>query len=67
MEERLERYLWRMLDNAIVLARIGRVEDVGIVDVKTFEEAGVPTDDRGVVVYLAGGAEYKITIERHGE
>ncbi len=66
MEERLESFLWRMLDNAIVLARIGRVEDVGIVDVKTFEEAGVLAEGRGVVIYLVGGAEYKITIERHG-
>ena len=30
--------------------------------VQTFEEAGVPIEDRGLVVTMADGSEYQITI-----
>ena len=33
-----------------------------IAKVRTFEEAGVPIEDRGLVVTMADGSEYQITI-----
>ncbi len=33
-----------------------------ITSVQTFEEAGVPTDDRGLLVKMSDGSEYRITI-----
>jgi hypothetical protein len=35
-----------------------------ITSVRTFEEAGVPSEDRGLVVTMADGSEYQITIVR---
>jgi hypothetical protein len=33
-----------------------------IIRVQIFEEAGVPTEDRGLVVTMADGSEYRIVI-----
>jgi hypothetical protein len=33
-----------------------------ITSVRTFEEAGVPTEDRGLVVKMSDGSEYRVTI-----
>lgn len=33
-----------------------------ITGVQTFEEAGIPTEDRGLVVTMSDGSEYQITI-----
>ncbi len=33
-----------------------------ITSVRTFEEAGVPTEDRGLVVTMSDGSEYRVTI-----
>jgi hypothetical protein len=33
-----------------------------ITSVRTFEEAGVPTEDRGLLVTMSDGSEYRITI-----
>ncbi len=33
-----------------------------IVRVQTFEEAGVPIEDRGLVVTMSDGSEYQVTI-----
>ena len=35
-----------------------------ITDVRTFEEAGVPSEDRGLVVTMSDGSEYQLTIVR---
>jgi hypothetical protein len=35
-----------------------------ITSVRTFEEAGVPSEDRGLVVTMADGSEYQIMIVR---
>ena len=35
-----------------------------IAKVRTFEEAGVPTGERGLVVTMSDGSEYHITITR---
>ena len=35
-----------------------------ITSVRTFEEAGVPSGDRGLVVTMSDGTEYQITIVR---
>jgi hypothetical protein len=35
-----------------------------ITSVRTFEEAGVPSEDRGLVVTMSDGTEYQITIVR---
>jgi hypothetical protein len=33
-----------------------------ITSVQTFEEAGVPSEDRGLVVTMSDGSEYQLTI-----
>ena len=33
-----------------------------IIKVQTFTEAGVPTEDRGLVVTVSDGSEYQVTI-----
>jgi hypothetical protein len=33
-----------------------------ITSVQTFEEAGVPTEDRGLVVTMSDGSQFQITI-----
>ncbi len=33
-----------------------------ITSVRTFEEAGAPTEDRGLLVAMSDGSEYRITI-----
>ena len=33
-----------------------------ITSVRTFEEAGVPAEDRGLLVTMSDGSEYRITI-----
>ncbi len=33
-----------------------------VTSVQTFEEAGVPTEDRGLVVTMSDGSEYRVTI-----
>ena len=33
-----------------------------ITSVRTFEEAGVPTEDRGLVVTMSDGSEYQLII-----
>ena len=38
-----------------------------ITSVQTFEEAGVPGEDRGLVVTMADGSEFQITIVRSQE
>ena len=35
-----------------------------ITDVRTFEEAGVPSEERGLVVTMSDGSEFRITISR---
>ncbi len=35
-----------------------------ITDVRTFEEAGVPSEERGLVVTMSDGSEFEITIVR---
>jgi len=35
-----------------------------ITSVRTFEEAGVPGEDRGLVITMADGSEFRITIVR---
>ena len=35
-----------------------------ITDVRTFEEAGVPSEERGLVVTMSDGSEFQITIVR---
>lgn len=35
-----------------------------ITNVLTFEEAGVPTEDRGLVVKMSDGSEFQLTIAR---
>ena len=35
-----------------------------ITDVRTFEEAGVPSEDRGLVLTMSDGSEYQLTIVR---
>jgi hypothetical protein len=35
-----------------------------ITDVRTFEEAGVPSEQRGLVVTMSDGSEFEITIVR---
>src|SRR5829696_6714540 len=35
-----------------------------ITEVKTFEEAGVPSEQRGIVVTMSDGSEFEITIVR---
>ena len=38
-----------------------------ISSVQTFEEAGVPSEDRGLVVTMSDGSEYQITIVKSRE
>jgi hypothetical protein len=38
-----------------------------ISSVRTFEEAGVPSEDRGLVVTMSDGSEYQITIVKSRE
>ena len=33
-----------------------------VTSVQTFEEAGVPSEDRGLVVTMSDGSEYQLTI-----
>ena len=35
-----------------------------ITDVRTFQEAGVPSEERGLVVTMSDGSEFQITIAR---
>ncbi len=35
-----------------------------ITSVRTFEEAGVPGEERGLVITMADGSEFRITIVR---
>jgi hypothetical protein len=35
-----------------------------VTDVRTFEEAGVPSEERGLVVTMSDGSEFQITIVR---
>jgi hypothetical protein len=35
-----------------------------ITSVRTFEEAGGPTEDKGLIVTLSDGSEYQITIAK---
>ncbi len=35
-----------------------------ITSVRTFEEAGVPSEDKGLVVTMSDGSEFQITIVR---
>lgn len=35
-----------------------------ITSVRTFEEAGVPSEERGLVITMADGSEFRITIVR---
>ena len=35
-----------------------------IAKVRTFEEAGVPTEKRGLVVTMSDGSEYRVTIAK---
>ena len=35
-----------------------------ITDVRTFEEAGVSSEDKGLVVTMSDGSEYQLTIVR---
>ena len=35
-----------------------------ITKVRTFEEAGVPSEDRGLVVTMSDGSEYQLTIAK---
>ncbi len=35
-----------------------------ITSVRTFEEAGVPSEDKGLVVTMSDGSEFRITIVR---
>ena len=35
-----------------------------ITNVRTFEEAGVPSEDRGLVVTMSDGSEYQLTIAK---
>ncbi len=38
-----------------------------ITSVQTFEQAGVPSEDRGLVVTMADGSEFQITIVKSQE
>jgi hypothetical protein len=35
-----------------------------IAKVRTFEEAGVPTEERGLIVTMYDGSEYQVTIAK---
>ena len=63
-EQQLEQYLRRVLDDTIAEARNGHGEDIGIWDVKTFEEVDAPTTLRGLVVIMRDGSEYHLSIMR---
>ncbi len=64
--QQLEHYLWRTLDENIALARIGEDEDVGLVKVRTFEQAGMPSPYHGLVVRMRDGSEYQLPIVPSG-
>ncbi len=38
-----------------------------ITNVQTFEEAGVPSEERGLIVTMSDGSEYQITIVKRRE
>ena len=63
-EQQLEQYLRRVLDYATAEARNGHGEDIGIWDVKTFEEVDAPTTLRGLVVIMRDRSEYHLSIMR---
>ena len=60
--QQLEHYLWSTLEENIALARVGEDEDIGLGDVQTFEQAGVPSPYHGLVVHMRDGSEYQLPI-----
>ena len=60
--QQLEEYLWRALDENIALARVGEDEDIGLVAVQTFEQAGIRSPYHGLVVRMCDGSEYQLPI-----
>lgn len=62
VEQQLENSLWRIVDASIGDAMVGRVEDAGITSVETFEEAGVESLWRGLVISMQDGSKYHLPI-----
>ena len=60
--QQLEESLRHALDENIALARVGEDEDIGLVAVQTFEQAGVRSPYHGLVVRMRDGSEYQLPI-----
>lgn len=51
-------------DTPMIEEATDQASDHGIVDVKSFADAGLMTSDAGVVITTEDGAEYQITVIR---
>jgi hypothetical protein len=58
-ERKLQDFLQAILRDDLVVE-----PQYYITDVRTFEEAGVPSEERGLVVTMSDGSEFEITIVR---
>ena len=66
-EHEFEELLKALFEGEPVSFQAPDVEPEYAVDhVSTFEEAGVTTSNRGLVVRIGDGSEYQITIEKRG-
>lgn len=64
VETGLEELLFEDMSDRQMAAQRRGEDPSGIVDVETFCQAGIHTDDRGLVLRMADGTEFQVTIVR---